>query len=170
MFASLELKAIILAVAMAGAAFAAGILTHKVDNARYLTLEMSYAKAQEAAEAAARAEQQRLDGIATAAAEREAQAQTALADTARRQLNEVRAHVKKSAACVRVGLVRVLVAGSRGVLADSLPLPAGLIDDACSGYSNVDVASAIVGSLASARANSEQLDALIQFLRDARKP
>lgn len=158
-------------VALVGiAAFTGGVrLEHRLADSRYVKLELQYAEAQAKAVAEAQAEQHRQDGISTAAAEREAAQQASLADTARRQLIEVRKHVPKDRVCVRVGFIRVLVAASRGVLADSLPLAAGQSDNACAGYSNADVATAVVDSLAKARANGEQLDALIRFYHDSKK-
>lgn len=166
---SLAIKAIVVAVALGSAATGGGILVHKIDNSRYLALELSYAKAQEAAEAAARAEQKRLDDIATAAARSEAAAQAALAETARRQLNEVKANVKATANSLRLGFIRLLVAGSRGVAVDSLALPAGKSVNSRQGYTDADVATAVLGSLGACRANSEQLNALIDFWRKAKR-
>ncbi len=166
---SLATYAIAAALIFATGGAATGVVVHKVDNARYEALELSYAKAKEAAEAAARAEQARLDGIATEAARAEAANQSRLAAQAKASLEEVRANVKANASNLRLGFIRLLVAGSRGVLANSLPLPAGKSINSRTGYTDADVAAAVLGSFAQCRANGEQLDTLIKFYRDSKR-
>lgn len=62
--------------------------------------------------------------------------------------------------CVSVGLVREHDAAALGVDPDTLPLPAGSSDDACSAVTNADLAGAIADNYAAARANAAQLDDL----------
>jgi hypothetical protein len=142
-------------------------VTHKVDMASYQALELKYAQAQAAAVAAAQAEQKRLDGIATAAAQRAAAAQAALTAKVRRQLAEVQQHVKALGpnGCVTYGLVRVLDAAVHGVIADSLALPAGKSDDACTGVDAATLARSIVDNYGAAKLNAQQLNDLIAVTR-----
>jgi len=162
---SLALKAALLAGLFAAGTALGAYFTHKIDNSRYLALELSYAKAQEVAEDAARTQQKHLDDIATEAARREATAQATRAEVARRQLAEVRNNVAKNASSLRLGFIRLLVAGSRGVPVDALVFPAGKSANSRQGYNDADVATAVLGSLQACRANGAQLDALIAALR-----
>ncbi len=170
MFASIELKAIILALAMGGAAITAGVLTHKVDSAAYAKLELSYAQAQAAAEAAATAEQKRLDDIATSAAKREAATQAARASLAQRQLKDLQSNVKvRLGDCFRYDFIRLLDARIHGVLTERLPLPTGKSADACAPFDAPTLAGAIGGIVDQYRTVAEQHNALIDFYRSAKK-
>jgi hypothetical protein len=170
MFSSLALKAALLAGLLLAGAAGGAWTTHKIDNSRYLSLELSYAKAQKAAEDAVRAEQKRLDDIATQAARSEAAAQAARAEVARRQLAEVQNNAAKNAYNLRLGFIRLLVAGSRGVDVNSLAYPTGKSANSRQGYSDADVATAVLGSFQACRANAGQLDALIAFYRASKRP
>ncbi len=154
-----------------GAVVVAGI-THRVDNARYEKLVASYAQAQATALQAALDEQKRLDGIATAAAQREAASQAAMTAHVKRQLAEAKRHVvvqNLSRTCVPYGLVRVLDAAASGRLAERLSLPARKSDADCSTVGWADLAGSIIGNYGTSLANAEQLNALIRFYRDVRK-
>jgi hypothetical protein len=142
-------------------------LTHRVDASKYQALELQYAQAQAEAVAAAQAEQKRLDAIATDAAKKEAATQAALTAHVRRQLAEVQKHVKTLGprGCVTYGLVRVLDAAVHGVIADSLALPAGKSDDACTGIDAATLARSVVDNYGTAKLNAEQLNALIEVTR-----
>jgi hypothetical protein len=63
--------------------------------------------------------------------------------------------------CVSVGLVRQHDAAALGVDPDTLPLPSGVTDDACSATTNAELAGAIADNYAAARANAAQLNDLI---------
>ncbi len=170
MFASIELKALILAIAMGGAAITSGVVTHKVDNSRYVALELKYAQAEATAVAAAQAEQKRLDDIATQAAQREAANQSRLAAKAQAALTEVQQHVKVvTIKCIPLGLVRVLDAAALGVTAASLPHATGNSDVTCAKVDTVALARSIVANYFTANANAEQLNALIANLREMHK-
>lgn len=169
MFASLELKALIFLGMMSISAITSGVITHKVDNARYVALELNYEKAQATAVAAAQAEQKRLDDIATAAAQREAANQSRLAAQAQAALTEVEKHVQSNIHCVTWGLVRVLDAAAQGTTTSSLPAPAGKPDGACASVDALPLARSVVANYFTANANAEQLNALIANLRDMHK-
>lgn len=143
------------------------IVTHKVDASKYQGLELQYAEAQAQAVAVAQAEQKRLDGIATKAAQKEAATQATLAATVKLQLANVQRHVKTLGAhgCVTYGIVRVLDATVHGVAADSLALPTGKSDDACTGVDAAALARSIVDNYGTAKLNAEQLNALIEVTR-----
>lgn len=59
--------------------------------------------------------------------------------------------------CVTFGLVRQHDAAALGVDPDSLPLPAGATDGACSPVTDADLADAIGDNYAAARANAQEL-------------
>ena len=141
--------------------------THRVDASQYQALELQYAQAQAKAVAAAQAAQQRLDAIATNAARKEAATQAALTAQVRRQLAEVQQHVRSLGprGCVTYGLVRVLDGAVHGVIADSLALPAGKSDDACTGIDAATLANSVVQNYGTAKLNAEQLNALIAVTR-----
>jgi hypothetical protein len=90
--------------------------------------------------------------------------QTALAAQAAVIHQKVKSHVHEAppgaplrVGCVSVGLVRQHDAAALGVDPDTLPLPAGATDDACSSVTNSDLASAISDNYAAARANAQEL-------------
>lgn len=91
MFASLEIKAIIFAVAMGAAAIGGGVLMHKLDAAKYAKLELSIATAHAAALDAAITEQKRMDDIARTAAQQEVDTQRRLASQAQIDLRRAKA-------------------------------------------------------------------------------
>ncbi len=63
--------------------------------------------------------------------------------------------------CVTYGLVRLHDAAALGVDPDTLPLPSGVSDDACSPVADTDLAAAFADNYAAARANAAQLNDLI---------
>ncbi len=158
-------------VGIAATVAAIAVVTHKIDDARYKALELSVAEAHAKALQQALDEQKRLDQVAADAARREAAEQAAIAADIRRQLAEVKRHVVAPVApyCVPYGLVRVLVAASRGVSADSLPLPAGKSDGSCTALEWSDLAAALVADYGIARGNAEQLDALSRWYEAAKR-
>jgi hypothetical protein len=164
-----EIKMAVSAVVIL-AAFAGGFtLAHRLDTSKYAALELSYARAQAAAVAAAQAEQARLDAVALQAAQAETTTQARIAAGTAAQLREVKRHVQANAHCVTWGLVRVLDAAVHGVVADNLLLPAGKSDDACAPFRADELARSVVGNYGVARANGEQLNALIDSIRRARE-
>lgn len=170
MLSSLEIKAIAFLVLMAGAAIGGFTLAHRLDAAAYAKLELSYAQAQAKAVADAAAEQKRLDDIATEAARAEATNQRRLASQAQAALTEVQNHVKiVTIKCIPLGLVRVLDAAALGVTASSLPHAAGNSDATCAKVDTVALARSIVANYFNANANAEQLNALIDNLRQMHK-
>lgn len=142
--------------------------THQIDGNQYKALELSYQQAQIKAVQQAQEEQRKLDAIAVAAAQKEAQTQANLTAKAKRQLAEVSKHVNNKP-CVTYGLVRVVDSAVHGVLADQLKLPAGKSDDTCAPISAADLARSIVDNYNTANANKEQLNALISTLRAMQK-
>ncbi len=127
--------------------------------------EGKHAAEQQRAVAEAVATQKRFDDIALEAAHQEATQQRAVADSTAAQLLQVKRHVQNNPRCVTFGFVRVLDAATHGVLAETLSLPAGKSDAACTKLTANDLANAIVTNYGAARANAEQLNALIAVLR-----
>ncbi|MGH6796569.1 MAG: hypothetical protein ACREDH_15550 [Methylocella sp.] len=165
-----EIKLAVLAALLLGAAGAASIVTHKVDQGRYEALVASYAQAQAKGLQAALDEQKRQDQIATAAAEREAAQQQELAAKTQHQLAQVRRHVQSIGHCLTWGAVRVLVAGGRGRLPDDLSLPANVIDSSCAPSEWATVLAGVVSDYGTARQNAAQLDALSAWFKASRRP
>ncbi len=170
MLSTIELKAIVVALVLLAAAAGGFSLAHRLDAAAYANLKLSYAQAQATAVAAAQVEQQRLDSLATAAARAEAVNQSRIAADAQAALAEVQAHVKVVPGhCVSWGLIRLLDSASRGTAAAGLPLPTGATDASCSSVDAVALARSVVSNYFTARANAEQLNALIANLREMHK-
>lgn len=79
----------------------------------------------------------------------------------------------RAVGCVSYGLVRQHDAAALGVDPDTLPLPSGVTDDACSPVANTELAGAIADNYAAARANAAQLNDLIANVKgkvDATNP
>lgn len=165
-FAQFKLLALLLM--MLGSAGAGGLAGWKLGSVRYEHYKVAVVAEHARAVEMAVAEQKRLDGISLAAAKREATAQAAVGADTRRVLGTVQAHVKELAHCIPLGFVRVLDAAAHGQNPDALILPAGKSDDACSAFRWADLARSIVANYGTARANGEQLDALIAALRQGK--
>lgn len=141
---------------------------HKIDAGKLATVEANYAKAQAAAVAQAAQTQKAIDNAALDAANQEATAQAAQAATLQQELSYVKSQtvvLTKTVPCVPYLLVRLLDAAILGVSADSLTLPAGKSDNTCTALSAADLAGALVKNLNLARANAEQLNALIALIK-----
>lgn len=71
----------------------------------------------------------------------------------------------RAVGCIPYGLVRLHDAAAIGVDPDTLPLPSGVSDDACSPVAVTALAEAIADNYAAARANAAQLNDLIGNVR-----
>lgn len=151
---------------IAAAIFIAGAtVAHKIDKAQLLTLQLSYAKAQQTAVEKAMAEQSVEDKIALDAAVTEAQAQQKIVTQTVTLTKTVDHYVKDDSTCITWGLVRLLNAASQGGDPNTVPIPTGKSDDACAPVSARALAANVVGNYAAARANAEQLNALEATIR-----
>jgi len=159
------IRAIAILVILAAVAIGASVVTHKVDNARYLTLELKVADAADKAKAQAVAKQKELDEVAQAAAVKEAESRQKIITQTVTTIKKVNHYVQDRSRCITVGLVRVLVAAARGSDPDLLPSTAGQSDDACAALGWRDLASWIVGNFGVARQNEGQLNGLQDALR-----
>lgn len=156
-------------LAMVGAvSFAGWEVVHTISTGAV----KSYVAADAVTTAKAQAAGAQLDAaqsaIDTTSAEASAVHQTREATAAATVKAKVQAHVHNPAptaprvvGCVTYGLVRLHDAAALGVDPDTLPLPAGTTDDACSPVADTDLANAISDNYAAARANAAQLDDLI---------
>jgi len=143
---------------------------HKIDESKLLRLEQIYKDAQMKAAADAATRQLEIDQAALAAVSAEAQAQAMQAATLQQELTYARAHAttiiqRIAPTCVPWGAVRILYAGSHGIPADSLVVPAGQLDSACSPIGWFDLAAAILHDYGQASKNAARLDALTAMLR-----
>lgn len=183
--------------------FGTGIVVHKIDAAKYATLELSVADAKLAAVTEAKVIQAQQDAVVLDAAVREASAQTLIAQQSAAVLQEVKDHVAPEpsgtrevpevsqpqprgvrallprakparpvavasaggSTCVPFGLVRVLDAAALGLHPSALALPAGKSDADCTTIDYVALATNVIGNYGAARANAEQLNALIGSVR-----
>jgi hypothetical protein len=166
LIASLISKIGIPLVIALGAFFGGMALMHKFDAGELANYKLA-AEKQHAADLAAAAEKQKqIDGAAIAAASAEAATQGANAAMLQKELANVTAHVSaKAVPCISWGLVRVLDAAALGVSPDDLSLPAGKSDDTCSPFTAAQLAVSVVSSFGAARANADQLNALIGLLK-----
>jgi len=151
---------------VAGLIGSGAYVEHRVDTAKLNAVELSYAQAEAKAVAESAAKQKELDDNALAASNAEVVAQQGIAQAATSQLDYLRAHPIGSG-CVPYLLVRVLDAAILGVSPANLALPAGKSDHSCSAFSYDDLARTVTSNYASARANAEQLNALIALVRKA---
>jgi hypothetical protein len=158
-------KLVVILVIVAALMGSGAALMHKLDANKYTSLELQYAKAQDAAVAAAMTRQHQYDADAIAAAEAERDKQTTLATELQGHQQEVVRYVPVIQSCVPYGLVRVLRAAAIGVPAGNVSLPAGKSDGACTSLKWPALAGAIVSDFGTARANAIQLNALIDFMR-----
>lgn len=166
-----EIKLIAIAIGLVMLMAGTAIVTHKVDDSQYLKLELKIAADHQKAVDAALAEQHQIDAVATKAAQDDARKQAAATASVKRQLAEVQIHVhaiSSASHCITYGLVRVIDAAVHGVGAGTLALPAGKSDDACAPISAADLARSVVDNYGTARANSQQLNDLEAFSRDAK--
>ena len=166
MFGFSGFKLIAMLILVAGTAIGTATITHKVDNARFEKLELGYAQAKEKAVEEARAAQAAQDKIALTAAVAEATAQEKIVTINQVITKEIPSHVKDSGPCITYGLVRVLDGAASGRDPDTLALPTGKSDDACSPVKASDLAQSVADNYGAARQNSEQLTALQQTAKD----
>ena len=166
MFGFSSFKLIAMLILVAGTAIGTATVTHKVDNARFEKLELGYAQAKEKAVEEARAAQAAQDKIALTAAVAEAAAQEKIVTITNTITKEIPSHVKDSGPCITYGLVRVLDGAASGRDPDTLALPTGKSDDACSPVKASDLAQSVADNYGAARQNSEQLTALQQTAKD----
>ena len=113
--------------------------------------------AQKQAVADAAAKQSGIDQVALKAAADQAQANSDRATQLAQELTDAQNHISTktiSATCVPYGFLRVLYAGGHGVTTNSLALPSGKSDAACSPLGWADVAAAILHDYSNALANS----------------
>ena len=101
-----------------------------------------------------------------AAGAQEAKAQAGLTEQTRVIIKRIPTYVTRSVPgkpvpCIPWGFVRLHDAAVLGVDPGSLPNPGGLADDACSTVEYPDLAGTVARNYGAARANAEQLDALI---------
>jgi hypothetical protein len=157
---------LLMLVVAAGLVSIGAIEMHKIDEAKYEKLELSYKTAEAKAVAEAAAEQKANDDAALAAASKEAQVQQQATAAVQQELASVKNHVSVTVVpCIPFGLVRVLDAAVFGVAPESLNLPPGKSDNSCSTVTVNQLAGAIVKNYGNARANAEQLNAVISLLR-----
>lgn len=141
---------------------------HDLEADKYDKLVASYATATAQAAADAAAKQSGIDQVALKAAADQAQAQSDRATQLAQELANANAHISVktiTATCVPYGFLRVLYAGGHGVTTDSLALPTGKSDAACSPLGWAGVASAILHDYNNALANSTQLNLLIGAIK-----
>lgn len=141
---------------------------HDLDASKYTALELSYQKAEAAAAADAAAKQASIDQAALAASATAAAQEKTIETNLQQELSDAQAHLSVktiTASCVPYGFLRVLYASSHSITANSLAIPAGKSDAACSPIGWADVATAIIHDYGTALSNANQLNALIDLLR-----
>ena len=141
---------------------------HRIDANQVSKLKLEYAQAQAAAIAQAAATQKQVDQFAQDAVDKETAAQTALTTLHREKFD---APIIKTIAadCLPYGFIRLHNAAAS--LTGNLPvtLPAGKSDDACAPVSWLTVERTIADNYYTAQANAEQLNRLIDVLKQEQK-
>lgn len=155
---------VIAGVVCAGAAVWA---THAIDAGRYNALETKFTqyqldatKAQAAAVAEASSRQHAQDQVALSAAVAEATAQQKIVVHTVTLTKDIPAHVPDTAACIPLGLIRLLNAAASGGSVSASPLAPGESDDSCAAVSWRSLAADISDDYETGRSNAEQLNAL----------
>lgn len=164
---TLWIKVILIGVMVAAIAAGGAAVIHAFDQVKADKVTIAASHAQTAASEGARKTETAQADLSDETSTKEVTAQAHLAATAAVIKQKVRTHVHEPPpadsphpGCVTYGLVRQHDAAALGVDPDTLALPAGTSDDACSPVTNADLADAIADNYAAARANAEQLEAL----------
>jgi hypothetical protein len=159
-----QLKLVVTALIALSLVAGTAWVTHRFDNARYLSLELSLTAAKAKAEEAAREDQARLDAISYDSDMRQLAAEAALRREAERELAQVR-HRVVVGGCVPVGVVRLLRDAALGGAAQGEDFAAGKPDAACSGVGWRDFTQALLRDYTAARQSGERLTALQDWVR-----
>jgi hypothetical protein len=167
-FPSLYLKIAGVLACVAAVSFAAYQVTAAFKDAKYGKLTTAVAQAETVAVQRARHVEVASSQLSTASSTHEATAQAEIAAKGRVIHDKVNVHVPATShprACVTLGFLRHLDAAGLGLDPSDVGATAGQPDDACSALSPADAAAAIGDRFTDARANAEQLDALIADVR-----
>jgi hypothetical protein len=148
----------------------ASLVVHKMDTAALEKVQLADAKAEVVATVKAAATTHTLDTQNGTAAVAEVKAQVQIVHDTQVITKEIPVYVTpaqdaRSPCAVSVGLLRVLTAAQTGADPASLPSPAGATDDACTAVGLSDLAASLSGDFGAARANAEQLNALIAAVK-----
>lgn len=161
------LQGYLIAAGIAGilAASATGYVVHRMDEATIQGIKLADAVADQKAISAAAVHQQMLDTATQGAAVAEARAQSYLAQTTYNLKLEIPRYVtpaQDASMCgLTVGFARVMRAAAAGIDPAALNLPPGQSDDACADSTPSEVAGWFADYAGVARANAEQLNAVI---------
>lgn len=142
-------------------------VTAKLAGDKYAKLERSITTGNEIVRSINASVQSRMERQSTTAAVAEASAQERIVYRTNETIKEVPRYVTvvQDRACIGYGLVRVLDAAAQGLSPESLQLPAGQSDDACSPVAPSALAMSVAGNYGIARQNAQQLDALSADIR-----
>lgn len=143
----------------------AGYVVHHWDQVALQKVQLADAEATIEAERVAATRQQMLDTATQGAAVAEARAQSYLAQTTYNLKLEIPRYVtpaQDASMCgLTVGFARVMRAAAAGIDPASLNIPPGQSDDACADTTPSEVAGWFADYAGAARANAEQLNAVI---------
>lgn len=154
------------------AAFAAGAIAclsagayagYRWEAGTVAKLELADAQARSQAIQIAAASQKAQDGVALAAAVKEAKAQTQIEVQTVTVTKEIPRYVtihQDATVCVPYGLVRLLDAAADQTDPSAFQLAPGQSDDTCSPVKASDLAGSVIANYSAAIANAEQLTAL----------
>jgi len=149
-------------------AIAAGWLVHKIDTATLNDYKLAQARVQSKAVADAIDLERKQAAIALNAAVAEAEAQEKIIVETETIVKEVVRHVKDVPNCPTFGVVRIYNASLSGAGVDSFPIPTGKSDDSSAGITTDSFAQSLAINNGRCRANSQQLNALIDYVRQLR--
>lgn len=159
-----QIKLYILLGGLAFTIASTAFVTHKVDNSRYLALELSYKEAETKAIQQALDRQKAQEQKALIAAKEETIKQREILSSTKARLDKLQNYVKNSK-CITYGLLRVVNAAAKQTAPESFQLPRNKTDFDCSSVSSVELSKSIITNYGTANRNSEQLNALISYLQ-----
>lgn len=163
----MDIKLIIAAIGLGLLVVGTAVVTHKVDAAAYLKLELGYQKAMGEAIAQTAAVQLAQDMISLDAAVAEAAAQQKIVTVTNVVTKEVVVHVPINTKCaVSVGFVRVLNAIILGSGPTDLSYAPGQPDDACAPIDPRALAGYVLTNYGAALGNAQQLTSLQKWVTD----
>lgn len=164
-FSITEIKLIVLGVLAFFLIASTAYVTHRVDNAAYEKLELSYQKASQKAVEAALAQQQLEDQLKIAQASEAASHQQAITKQTQDKLDEVtKVLANAKSHCITNGIIQLLNA-SISDPTEKLPTASRQPSDACTTTSNDTILRTLIRNNGIALSNAKQLNDLIKSVK-----
>lgn len=142
-------------------------VTHSIDKSTLLNLELKYKEAENQAVEAALAKQKAVDKLKNQQALEASKKQQQLVKQTQARLDEVNKYIKDNKyGCIDIGTIRLFNSTIQSDPTKRVPIPPGKSDDSCSGIRAAEFARTIIKDLGIAKQNAQQLNDLIQALKE----